>query len=166
MTPGKIRLMDWIATVWNGLGTPLRRRLAWLANDRFIHGVSGIILDGEGRVLLLKHRFWIGQRWGLPGGHARRGETPGATLRRELMEETGLAVRPTRLLRVNTTRGWLTEFILLAEAEGAPEARSAEIMEARFWEVGELPGDLLPSHRELLGGLLPLGEEAGMGLED
>jgi 8-oxo-dGTP pyrophosphatase MutT (NUDIX family) len=109
MPPTNMRLMDLIATVWNGLGTPLRRRLAWMANDRFIHGVSGIILDREGRVLLLKHRFWIEQRWGLPGGLARHGETPGATLRRELMEETGLDVRPMRLLRVNTTRGRLAD---------------------------------------------------------
>jgi len=161
-----MRLMDLIATVWNGLGTPLRRRLAWLANDRFIHGVSGIILDRQGRILLLKHRFWIKQRWGLPGGLARHGETPGATLRRELMEETGLEVRPTRLLRVHTTRGHLAEFILLAECEGEPVARSAEIMEARFWEVGALPGDLLGSHAELLGRLLPLGVGAGLGLEE
>jgi 8-oxo-dGTP diphosphatase len=161
-----MRLMDLIATVWNGLGTPLRRRLAWMANDRFIHGVSGIILDREGRVLLLKHRFWIEQRWGLPGGLARHGETPGATLRRELMEETGLDVRPMRLLRVNTTRGRLAEFILLAECDGKPVAKSAEIMDARFWAVDALPGDLLQSHATLLGKLLPLSPNAGMALEE
>jgi 8-oxo-dGTP diphosphatase len=165
MARTNMALMDLIATVWNGLGAPLRRRLAWLGNDRFIHGVSGIILDRQGRVLLLKHRFWVQQRWGLPGGHARHGETPGATLRRELMEETGLEVRPTRLLRVDTGRGRLTVFILLAECDGEPVVKSAEIMEARFWEVGGLPGDLLASHAELLGRLLPLGDQPGMGLE-
>jgi ADP-ribose pyrophosphatase YjhB (NUDIX family) len=158
-------LLDLIATVWNGLGTPLRRGLAWLVNDHFIHGVSGVILNGEGRILLLKHRFWIGQRWGLPGGLARHGETPAETLRRELKEETGLDVRPTRLLRVNTARGRLSEFILLADCDGEPEAKSAEIMEARFWPVDALPEDLLPSHGELLARLLPLGDQPGMALE-
>jgi ADP-ribose pyrophosphatase YjhB (NUDIX family) len=166
MARSNMRLMDLIATVWNGLGTPLRRRLAWLANDRFIHGVAGIILDRQGRVLLLRHRFWIGQLWGLPGGHARHGETPAATLRRELLEETGMEVRPTRLLRVNTTRGRLAEFILLAECDGEPAVKSPEIMEARFWGVDALPVDLLPSHAELLARLLPLADEAGMALEE
>jgi len=161
-----MRLMDMIATVWNGLGTPLRRRLAWLTNDRFIHGVSGVIMDREGRILLLKHRFWIRQRWGLPGGLAKHGETPAATLRRELMEETGLDVRPTRLLRMNTTRGHLTEFILLAECDGEPVPKSAEIMDARFCAVDALPEDLMRSHAELLARLLPLGYRAGMALEE
>jgi 8-oxo-dGTP pyrophosphatase MutT (NUDIX family) len=161
-----MRLMEQIATVWNGLGTPLRRWLAWMANDRFIHGVSGVILNGDGRILLLKHRFWIGQRWGLPGGLAHHGETPAATLRRELREETGLEVRPTRLLRVNTTRGRLAEFILLAECDREPAVRSMEIMDARFWALDALPVDLLPSHAELLGKLLPLTENAGMALEE
>jgi ADP-ribose pyrophosphatase YjhB (NUDIX family) len=151
-----------IAKIWNSLGAPLRRNLAWLAHAKFIHGVSGIIVDERGRVLLLKHRFWKGQRWGLPGGLARHGETLAATLRRELREETGLEVRPSRLLRVNTTRGRLAEFILLAECAGEPRVRSREIMDARFWERTELPENLLEAHREMLEGK---GDWAGLALE-
>ena len=159
-------LVDLIATVWNRLGTPLRRWMAWLCNDRFIHGVSGIILDGQGRILLFKHRFWIGQRWGLPGGMARHGETLAATLRREVREEGGLEVRPTRLLWTGTTRGRLAEFILLAEGRGEPVPCSVEIMDARFCALDALPEELLPSHRELLERMLPLQPGAGMALEE
>ena len=159
-------LLNLIAKIWNGLGVPARRGLAWLVHAKFIHGVAGVILDKRSRVLLLKHRFWRGQRWGLPGGLARRGETLAATLRRELREETGLDVRPSKLLRLTTTGGRLAHFILLAESEGEPEVRSAEIMDARFWERTELPENLVPAHRELLEEILATQDWPGLPLEE
>lgn len=155
--------LNLLAKVWNGLGTPIRRRLAWLTHAKYIHGVSAIILDESGRVLLLKHRFWKEQRWGLPGGLARHGETLGATLRRELREETGLDVRPLKLLRVLTARKPLAEFILLAECAGVPRPCSAEIMDARFWDRAALPEDILPAHRDLLAKAC---EWTGIALEE
>ena len=147
-----------MAKIWNGLASPWRRDLAWLAHAKFTHGVAGVILDKQGRVLLLKHRFWKHQRWGLPGGHAKAGESLAETLRRELREETGLEVRPARLLRVSTRGRRLSVFILLAECDGQPEVRSMEIMEARFWDPTELPPDLMPDHREAI-------ERRGDGVE-
>ncbi len=147
-------LIDLSAKIWNGLGSPLRRNLAWLAHAKFIHGVSGIIMDERGRVLLLKHRFWKEQRWGLPGGLARYGETLAETLRRELREETGMDVRPTRLLRVTATQGRLVQFVLLAESSGEPKVKSAEIIEARFWDPAGLPENLIETHRALLDAAL------------
>lgn len=159
-------LLNLIANIWNALGGPIRRRVAWLAHAKFIHGVCWVVLDQRGRVLLLRHRFWKGQRWGLPGGMARHGETQSGTLRRELREETGLEVRPSKLLRVSTSRGELAEFILLAECEGEPEARSPEIMEARFWDRTELPADLMPAHRALLKEMLAERQWEGLPLEE
>ncbi len=159
-------LLNFIAKLWNGLGTPVRRGVLWLVHAKFIHGVSGIILDPAGRVLLLKHRFWKDQQWGLPGGLAKRGESPAATLRRELIEETGLDVRPTKLVRVGTGRGGLTQFILLAEGAGEPRAKSVEIIEARFWERTELPENLLLAHRALLERLLAKEDLPGLPVED
>jgi len=127
----------------------VRQVIAWLLNAKFNHGVAGVILDKRGRVLLLKHRFWKDQRWGLPGGHARHGETLEATLRRELLEETGLEVRPGKLLEVGVGKRSV-EFVLQAECDGEPEVRSVEIMEAGFWDRGELPENMLPSHRKIV----------------
>jgi ADP-ribose pyrophosphatase YjhB (NUDIX family) len=158
-------LLNFISRIWSALGTPLRRYVTWLLHPKFVHGVAGVIFDDKERVLLLKHRFWKDQRWGLPGGLARHGETLAATLRRELREETGLDVRPLKLLKVSTSREWLGEFILLAEASGLPQARSAEIIEAQFWDLAHLPENLLPSHRELLGEILALRESPGLPLE-
>jgi len=41
-----------------------------------------------------------GREWDLPGGHAERNETPDYTAARELMEETGISVRPYSLQMV------------------------------------------------------------------
>jgi len=158
-------LLNFISGAWNALGAPVRRFVTWLVHPKFIHGVAGVIFDEKGRVLLLKHRFWKGQRWGLPGGLAHHGETLAATLRRELREETGLDARPLKLLRVTTSRERLAEFILLAESSGVPEPRSFEIMAVQFWDLASLPENLLQSHRQLLRELAAQPDLPGLPLE-
>ncbi len=64
-------------------------------------GVRGVVVDAEGRVLLVKHTYLHG--WWLPGGGVDRGETTQAAVVRELREEAGLIARsPPRLLSVHS----------------------------------------------------------------
>jgi 8-oxo-dGTP pyrophosphatase MutT (NUDIX family) len=60
--------------------------------------VSAVIFDGRGR-LLLQQRSDGGQ-WGLPGGSVEIGESVAAAVVREVLEETGLTVRPRRIIGV------------------------------------------------------------------
>ena len=52
---------------------------------------SALIINGEGKVLLVNHRK-LGV-WLYPGGHVEEGETPDEAVVREVREETGLDVR-------------------------------------------------------------------------
>ncbi len=61
-------------------------------------GVSAVILDDSGRVLL-QERTDNGL-WGLPGGAVEFGESILEALHREVREETGLAIEVVRLVGV------------------------------------------------------------------
>lgn len=53
-------------------------------------GVRGLVTDGEGRILLVKHTYLKG--WWLPGGGVDKGETTYKAVVRELKEEAGVIV--------------------------------------------------------------------------
>jgi len=56
-------------------------------------GVSIMVLDGEGNVLMGKRKGSHGAGcWSFPGGHLEEGEDPREAVRRELMEETGISL--------------------------------------------------------------------------
>lgn len=59
--------------------------------------VRGVVFDGE-KILLVKES--ADGHWALPGGWADVGYTPKEVATKEIYEETGLTVTPTRLLAV------------------------------------------------------------------
>ncbi len=61
-------------------------------------GVNAAIFGPEGKLFLTRRRD--DGCWELPGGWADVGESPREALRRELLEETGLDVRPRQLIDV------------------------------------------------------------------
>lgn len=125
--------------------------IVWFAHDKFILGVSGVFLNEKEQVLLLRHRFWADGSWGLPGGYVRKKEQLEDALKREVMEETGYSVEVEALLRI------VSGYKLRLEAsftghivDGELRIDRKEIIEARFFDLDEIPIGLIGSHRELI----------------
>jgi len=60
--------------------------------------VAGIVRDAENRILLVQVRD--DETWSTPGGSVEMTDTPADAVVREVWEETGLVVAPTRILAV------------------------------------------------------------------
>ncbi len=107
----------------------------------------------EGRVLLVQERR--DQQWCLPGGWADVGDCPSAMVAREVWEESGFTVRPTRVVGVYDAnrRGRPLEFfhaykvVLLCELLGGEPRSSDETMAVEFFDFDALP-PLSPNRTE------------------
>lgn len=143
-----------IARLWRTIRGPAQWRVLWLAHATFMVGVTGIVRDDLGRVLLLRHRMWPeGRQWGLPTGYARRGEEFGATVVREVKEETGLDVKAGTLVHLKS--GYKLRIEVAYEAAlvgGVLTTDPFEILEARWSYPDDLPDGVQESHRLLILG--------------
>jgi ADP-ribose pyrophosphatase YjhB (NUDIX family) len=141
-----------IARVWRLIHGSLQWRLLWLAHAKFMIGVTGIVRDHDGQVLLLRHRLWPeGRQWGLPTGYAKAGELFQDTIVREVGEETGLTVAVGELVSVRS--GYRLRVEVAYEAihtGGALKLSSLEVTDARWFALDALPADLLDAHLALI----------------
>ncbi len=130
-------------------------------------GVSALVRDAGGRILLM-HRADDG-RWGLPAGAVDPGESPAEAVVREVREETGLIVRPTRVAGVfggarfrhrygNGDEVEYTVIVFDCEITGGELApRDGEALELRYFTPDEMPALQLPYPRALFHGPRPGG---------
>lgn len=106
-----------------------------------IAGVSVVIADLDGRILLLRHSY--GPRvWALPGGGLKRGEDPEACARREVREELGLelaSIRKIALLEEELSRSAHEAHLFAANSHMRPAPDMREVIEARFFPIHSLP---------------------------
>jgi ADP-ribose pyrophosphatase YjhB (NUDIX family) len=140
-----------LVKLWRLIQGPLQWYLLWLAQAKFMVAVSGVVLNDQGQVLLLRHRFWPEESWGLPGGYIHRAETLEAALAREILEETGYLITPVSLLKINSGYKLRLEVSYLARLNGGSlKLDSREVIEARFFPVDGLPEGVLRAHSELI----------------
>jgi ADP-ribose pyrophosphatase YjhB (NUDIX family) len=144
-----------ITAIWRMTPASLHWRLLWLLNAKFNVGVSGLITNTAGDVLLFHHVVRRSHAWGLPSGWVKSGETLQDALVREVREETRLNVRAGDVLHVASGYVLRLEVVLAGEIDSIEGARyGLEVSEARFYAPADLPEDLLPAHRELIHRLL------------
>ncbi|OKJ78531.1 NUDIX domain-containing protein [Streptomyces sp. CB02460] len=141
-----------VARAWKLMRGSLQWRVLWFAHAKFMVGVTGVVRNEAGEVLLLKHRMWPADRpWGLPTGYAVKGEEFPMTVVREVREETGLVVVPGRLVQV--TSGYRLRVEIAYEAlhvGGTLKIDSFEILEAQWFSPDTLPEGLQESHVQLI----------------
>lgn len=102
---------------------------------------TGVLVERDGRLLLVRrnHEPAMG-RWSFPSGYVDAGEVVEDAAAREVMEETGLLARLTRLLGVYSTAG--EQVVFIAYAGEAPEGDAVageEAYEVRWFEQDALP---------------------------
>lgn len=123
-------------------------------------GAICVIERNDGALLLVRQSYRRREAWGFPGGLLKRGEEPSVAVRREVGEELGVELTveepPTvviepRLRRVDVIyRGRLADPRDLAvsgagagsgsgDALAAPEPRSPEVAEVRWFPANALP---------------------------
>jgi ADP-ribose pyrophosphatase YjhB (NUDIX family) len=141
-----------VARLWRLIRGPLQWRLLWLWHAKFMVGVTGIVRDSEGRVLLLRHRMWPPDRqWGCPTGYANKSETFEDTIIREVREETGLTVKVNELVHVKSGYKLRVEVAYEAQLVGGTLAIDpVEILEATWFSPHNLPNGVQESHRLLI----------------
>jgi len=153
-------IRDALLRAWLRLRGGLQWRLLWLANPKFMLSVAGVICNERGELLLLRHRYHVGDGWGLPGGIVRSGEKLEEALAREVREETGLEIDQVRLLQIASGYRLRLEVYYQARlAGGELRLQASEILEAGFFSPGCLPSRLSAVNRQVIAQALS-GERA------
>ena len=123
---------------------------AWATPVAF--GVSALVDDEAGRILLVRHSYQTG--WHLPGGGVGPAEPPAEAILRELREEVGLVRSdPPEFAGLFTRRlGWVTNVIALYRVKGAEIAfrPSLEIREILWADPSNPPAGTVAGARRRL----------------
>ncbi|MFN2530735.1 MAG: NUDIX hydrolase [Pyrinomonadaceae bacterium] len=129
--------------IWRHLPPGVRRWSMRATQARFTVTAAAIILDNQGQVLLLKHRFRAGSGWGMPGGFIKPGEQPEEALRRELQEETGLRLETLQIFAARSfKRPRQIEIVYLGRANARGTPQSIEIETLGWFRPDSLPSGL------------------------
>src|SRR6516225_10936998 len=102
-------------------------------------GVRGLVLDGEGRVFLVKHSYVAG--WHLPGGGVETEETLLTALARELREEGNIELTEPPVLhaiyfnRRMSPRDHVALYVVPSYRQASPPRPNSEIIAHGFFAI-------------------------------
>jgi ADP-ribose pyrophosphatase YjhB (NUDIX family) len=108
-------------------------------------GVRALVIDGDGRVFLVKHSYVAG--WHLPGGGVETGETLQTALVRELREEGNIELTGAPALHAIyfndrvSRRDHVALYVVRAFRQDGPPRPGREIIARGFFAPDMLPQD-------------------------
>jgi ADP-ribose pyrophosphatase YjhB (NUDIX family) len=152
--------------LWRLVGPRLQWRLLRMRQATFLVGLTGVVVNHEGRVLVLQHRYWMGNPHGLPSGWAEVGETWEEGFSREVREEVGLAVHDVRVAWARAVpgsrRGRRVEVVLTARAmsTASPRPDGTEVLGAWFLPPPQARSRLRREHADLVARLVSPAPDA------
>ncbi|HWS57705.1 MAG TPA: NUDIX domain-containing protein [Actinotalea sp.] len=137
----------------------------------WLPGVSAVVLDEDGRVLL--GRRADNGRWAVPSGILEPGEEPAVAIAREVLEETGVRVEVLTLTAVSTTRpvhypnGDVTQYLDVCfwcrPVGGQAHVADDESLEVAWFAPDALPQDLMATSVERIARTLAHVEASSGG---
>jgi 8-oxo-dGTP pyrophosphatase MutT (NUDIX family) len=144
----------------------LRRafHLYWRIARGMTLGVRGVVLDGDGKVFLVRHSYVAG--WHLPGGGVEVGETFLEALRRELVEEGRIELAGEPVLHGLFFNGHVSRrdhvavYVVRQFRQDRLPEPNHEIVECGFYDAAALPAETTRGTRlriaEVLDGAKPI----------
>ena len=130
-----------LAKIWKALHLPkdLQLKVMRSVQDQFLVGVTGIIFNNKGEILLFKHTYRA-HSWSLPGGYLKAGEHPSEGLEREIKEESGLVVSVDGSLKTRTDRETARlDMCYTGVLIGGDFTPSSEVSEYGFFSQDKFP---------------------------
>jgi len=140
-----------LGTLWRRAPKRLRRFGVYVSEARFSVTAGAVVVDEEGRVLLLGHVFRTGSGLGIPGGFISKGEQPEEAIRRELREEADLEVEGLKLAFVRTHKHVnQVEVVFRCRPAGRARAASFEVKSVNWFALDSLPKELSRDQRNII----------------
>jgi 8-oxo-dGTP pyrophosphatase MutT (NUDIX family) len=130
----------------------------WRFTRALTLGVRAVVIDGDGRVFLVKHSYANG--WHLPGGGVETGETLLEALSRELIEEGNIELLAPPTLHgiyyhpIYSRRDHIAIFVVRAFRQNSVLAPNLEIIDHGFFSIRALPADTTAGTRARIAEVL------------
>jgi 8-oxo-dGTP pyrophosphatase MutT (NUDIX family) len=161
----KMRSRSFLRSAWEPVIRPLMH-FYWRFARGATLGARAVVIDGEGKVFLIKHSYVEG--WHFPGGGVETGESMLSALTRELREEGNIEITAApRLHGVffnsgASKRDHVALYIVREFRQDAPPTPDREIVAHGFFALDTLPGDVSRATRVRLAEIFagkPLSEQ-------
>ncbi|WP_160152188.1 NUDIX hydrolase [Microbulbifer sp. ALW1] len=132
--------------IYRQLSPKLRWNISYALTDKFVVGMVYFV-ERDRQLLLVRHSYQ--DKWALPGGWVERHESFEESARRELDEELDIRIDDFEVLEVNKVpRSGIINIAIRGRLQDKRVMiRDSEIFGYRFFDLDQLPEDILYTHK-------------------